>query len=183
MLPPKLGAAAKLYQWDEKPFAEEQLIVHAPARWLPPGYATWDDLLVAAVERGLDEEHAPKDLSTWHYGTVHPIEVRHPVLGSSPVLAQLMGFKVGTGVRPQSGDGTTIKQVGRSFGPSERFTADLADLSQSTLNVVLGESGNAASPWFMDQFESWYAGRTFVMPYGDAAVETAARHTLMLTPR
>ena len=182
ILAPKLGAAAKLYAWDEKPYAEEQLILHTPARWLPPAYRTWDDLLAAAVDQGLASEKAPSDLASWRYGTVHPVDIEHPILSGSPILKYLLGLPVGTGPLPQSGDGSTIKQVSRAFGPSERFTADLGDLDRSTLNIVLGQSGNPASPWFLDQWRAWYTGTTFPLPYTAPAVQAVAAHTLTLTP-
>ncbi|MEO6801631.1 MAG: penicillin acylase family protein [Granulicella sp.] len=183
LLEPKLGAATKLYSWGEKSYAEEQLIVHAPARWLPSGYTSWDNLLADAVDKALTADHAPSDLANWRYGVANPVDIEHPVLSSTPLIAKLLGLPVGTGPRPQSGDGSTIKQVGRTFGPSERFTADLADLDHSTLNIVLGQSGNLASPWFMDQFFAWYTGKTFSFPYTDAAVQAATTHTLTLTPQ
>jgi penicillin amidase len=92
-----------------------------------------------------------------------------------------MGVPIGTGIQPQSGDDVTVKQVGRTFGPSERFTADLADLDHSTLNLVLGESSNPLRPWFMDQWPAWYHGTTFPLPFSNAAVDAATTHTLTLT--
>jgi penicillin amidase len=183
LLTPKLGDTARLYSWGEKAYAEEQLIMHTPARWLPSSYTTWDDLLADAVDRGLTSNQAPSDLSKWHFGQAFPIDIEHPVLAASPLLHHLLGMSVGTGARPQSGDTSTVKQVGKAFGPSERFTADLADLDHSTLNIVLGQSGNPASPWFMDQFPAWFHGTTFAFPYSDAAVQSATTHTLTLNPR
>ena len=183
LLEPRLGDTAKVYSWGEKAYAEEQLIVHTPARWLPPGYKGWDELLADAVEKGLEGDKAPSDLGKWRFGQAFPVDIEHPVLASSPIVQRLLGMRVGTGPQPQSGDTSTVKQVGKAFGPSERFTADLADLDHSTLNVVLGQSGNPASPWFMDQFQAWYKGTTFDFPYSDAAVQAAATHTLTLTPR
>jgi penicillin amidase len=73
--------------------------------------------------------------------------------------------------------------VGAAFGPSERFTADLNDPDHTTLDIALGQSGNPASPWFMDQFQDWLHGRTYPMPFSDAATKTASTHTLILNPR
>ena len=89
----------------------------------------------------------------------------------------------GTGPQAQSGDLTTVKQVGAAFGPSERFTTDLSNPDQTTLNIVLGQSGNPVSPWFMDQFQDWLHGRTYPMPFSPAAAQAATTHTLTLTPR
>ncbi|HEV2710277.1 MAG TPA: penicillin acylase family protein [Edaphobacter sp.] len=177
------GESAALYTWNEKPFAEEQLIMHTPARWLPSNYANWDELLTAAVAQGLFEAHAPFNLTKWQYGQSHPVDIEHPIFSQSPLLQRLIGLPTETGPRPQSGDAATVKQVGRSFGPSERFTADLSDLDNSTLNIVLGQSGNPASPWFMDQWPAWYKGTTFALPFTKTATDAATTHTLTLTPQ
>ena len=175
--------AASLYTWGNKSYAEEWLIMHTPSRWLPSTNVTWDDLLAAAVSKALVDAHAPADLTKWRFGQFHPIDIEHPIYSQSPILQRVIGLPIGTGVQPQSGDDATVKQVGRSFGPSERFTADLSDLDHSTLNLVLGESSNPASPWFMDQWPAWYHGTTFPMPFTNSAVDAAATHTLTLNPK
>jgi penicillin amidase len=157
--------------------------MHTPARWLPHGYTNWDDLLTAVVERGLRDQNAPSDLSTWKYGPTHPVDIEHPIYSQSQLLRYLIGIPTGTGVQPQSGDSSTIKQVGRTFGPSERFTADLSDVDRSTLNLVLGESGNPISPWFLDQWPAWYHGNTFPAPFSVPATNAATKHILTLNPR
>ena len=174
--------ASALYTWGNKSYAEEWLIMHTPARWLPKNYSTWDDLLAAAVAQGLRAAKSPLDLSKWRYGQFHPIDIEHPVYGQSPLLQRLIGIPTGPGLHPQSGDDVTIKQVGRTFGPSERFTADLSNLDHGTLNLVLGESANPMSPWFMDQWPAWYNGTTFPLPFTNSAVDAATTHTLTLTP-
>ncbi len=196
ILAPKLGTAThydphtsapstpvwQLYTWGEKSYVTEQLIMHTPARWLPSTYPNWDELLTAAVDRGLHEAHAPADLARWQYGKTHPIDIEHPIYILSPILQRIIQLPIGTGIQPQSGDGTTVKQVDRTFGPSERFTADLADLDNSTLNLVLGQSGNPASLWFLDQWPAWYKATTYPLPFTNPAVDTATTHTLTLTP-
>jgi penicillin amidase len=162
--------------------ALEEVLTHDPQRWLPPGYADWDDFLAAAVARALTRAHAPADLATWRYGSTHTVDIEHPIFDQSEALRDLFGQPTGTGNQPQSGDGTTVKQVGHTFGPSERFTADFANLDQSTLNLVAGESGNPDSPWFLDQFPAWYHGTTYLFPYSDAAVNAATTHSLKLVP-
>ncbi len=175
--------AALLYSWGEKAYAQEWLIMHTPARWLSAKYPTWDELLTAAVATGLAEAHAPSDLSKWRYGKANPIDIEHPIFSQSALLQLFIGRPTGTGPQPQSGDHTTVKQVGRNFGASERFTADLSDLDHSTLNLVLGQSGNPASPRFMDQWPVWYHGTTLPMPFSNSAVDAATTHTLTLRPR
>jgi len=186
VLKPKLGDEADSYRWSESNFAEEELITHGggstvnspPSPWLPAGYKNWDALLADAVRQGIKNSKAPADLSHWAYGNWHVIDLEHPLLGMIPGLK---GWS-GTGELPLSGDTTTIKQVGRDFGPSQRFTMDFSSIDDSTENIVLGQSGNPASPWFRDQWHDWYSGTTFALPYSDAAVAKATAHTLELLP-
>jgi len=186
LLQPHLGKDRgdewQLYKWGEMSFVQEELVVHQPARWLPAQYATWNDLLSAAVAAGLRSAHARTDLSRWPYGLTHRVDIEHPLFGTSPILRDIVHLPVGTGPEPQGGDTTTIKQVKLTVGPSERFTTDFADLDNSTLNIVNGESGNVLSPWFHDQFEAWYHGTTYPLPFSAGAVDKAATHTLTLLP-
>jgi penicillin amidase len=75
-----------------------------------------------------------------------------------------------------------VKAVTRHHGPSERFTANLADLDQSTLNIVTGQAGNFLSPYYMDQWKAWYGGTTFTLPFSAKAVDGAKAHRLVLEP-
>jgi penicillin amidase len=170
---------SSLYTWDERSTALEQLLLHTPARWLPPHVANWDDLLAGTVLEALKANHAPANLKTWTYGSIHPVEIAHPVFGSHGAAARLLGLPTGTGLVPNSGDGTTVKQAGLHFGPSERFTADLANPQATILNITTGESGNPASPWFLDQFLPWLHGTTFHLPLQ----HPATIHTLTLSPK
>jgi penicillin amidase len=174
----------QVYTWGERSSVEEQLISNAPARWLPSGFATWDDFLAAVVQRGLRVAHAPRDLKGWQQGSAFALQIDHPIFSRATLLARLLlGVPTGTGPQPQSGDLTTVKQVGHAFGPSERFTADLSDPDRTTLNLVLGQSGNPASPWYMDQLQSWLRGTTYPLPFTPAATQPTITHTLILTPR
>jgi penicillin amidase len=175
----------QLYRWGERDSVEEELITHTPARWLPAGYPTWEDFLAAVVQRGLREAHAPHDLSRWQQGSAFPLDIEHPIFARIAPMARLLGIHLagGTGPQAQSGDNSTVKQVGRAFGPSERFTADLGDPDRTTLNLVLGQSGDPASPWYMDQLQSWLHGTTYPLPFTPAASQPTITHRLTLTPR
>src|ERR1019366_8970279 len=163
-LPPDVARAGNmwlLYKWGERDNVEEELFTHTPARWLPSGFATWEDFLAAVTKRGLRDAKAPSDLSTWQQGKAFPVDLEHPIFSRSPLAQFVLGIPTGTGPQAQSGDLTTVKQVGHAFGPSERFTADLSDPDRTTLNGVVGQSGNPASPLYMDQFQDWLHGRTY----------------------
>jgi penicillin amidase len=178
LLRPRLGDDWRLYQWSESGFAREQLIMNEPAAWLPSGYASWDDFLANVVSLSLSEAPAPASLNQWRYGYAHPVELAHPLYGMLPWFSRWTG----TGIQPQSGDTSTVKQVGRTFGPSQRFTIDWSDPDGATENIVMGESGDPFSAYYRDQWPFWYGGRTFALPFGEAAVATQTSHTLRLVP-
>jgi penicillin amidase len=195
LLEPKLGAAPKdpqelettlswkSYRWMMTSVWLENVVQHQPKRWLPGTYANYDDLLTAAVEAAIDSNpahgsDAPPDLNSWKWGNFHPVEIQHPVYGRIPVLRRWTG----PGLQPQSGSEYTVKAVSRSHGPSERMTVDLANLDQSTLNLVTGEAGNLFSPYYLDQWNAWYEGFTFAWPFSGPAVDKARAHELVLEP-
>jgi penicillin amidase len=75
-----------------------------------------------------------------------------------------------------------VKAVTRTHGPSQRFTMDWSNVDGSTENIVLGESSNPLSPYFRDQWNDWYGGTSFALPFTPAAVAAQTRHTLRLLP-
>jgi penicillin amidase len=190
LLEPKLGPAPKdpdkarttlnwkSYHWAMQSVWLENILRDEPKRWLPPQFSSYDELLAAAVEAAVNSPGSPKKLHSWHWGDFNPAEIQNPVLGRIPLLRRWTG----PGVQPQSGSTLTVKAVSRRHGPSERMTADLSNLDQSTLNLVTGEAGNFLSPYYMDQWKAWYEGFTFTLPFSQSAVEKAQTHRLVLEP-
>jgi penicillin amidase len=190
LLEPRLGSAPedpkqqeeslswKTYHWEMRTVWLQNVLLHQPKRWLPDKYPNYDELLTAAVEAAVNGPAAPTDLASWHWGSVNAVEIDHPVLSKIPLVRRWAA----PGVREQSGSGYTVKAVTRHHGPSERFTANLADLDQSTLNIVTGQGGNFLSPYYMDQWKAWYEGSTFTLPFTPQAVAAAGAHRLVLEP-
>ncbi len=190
LLEPRLGPAPanpaqeqttlnwKSYQWEMRTVWLQNVMLHQPKRWLPEKSPNYDELLTAAVEAAVNSKDTPKDLTGWHWGSLNAVEIEHPVLGKIPFLRRWSA----PGVNEQSGSGYTVKAVTRHHGPSERFTANLADLDQSTLNTVTGQGGNFLSPYYMDQWHAWYEGSTFALPFTPQAIEANGAHRLMLRP-
>jgi penicillin amidase len=193
LLEPKLGAAPqdpkqiettlnwKSYQWMMSTVWLENVVQHQPKRWLPENYASYDELLTAAVEAAVGPAHgsdASQDLNSWKWGNFHPVRIQHPIYGKIPLLRRWTG----PGLQPQSGSEFTVKAVSLDHGPSERITVDLANLDQSTLNLVTGEAGNLFSPYYLDQWKAWYEGFTFGWPFSGPSVEKARVHEVVLEP-
>ncbi len=187
MLEPKLGGAPenaieptgwRMYRWEMENVWLENAVRRQNKAWLPSGFATYDDLLAAALEKAVSAKGAPGDLNKWKWGEQVALDLSHPLFGRIP------GFKrqAGPGYVPQSGNGNTVKQVGRTFGPSQRLTVDFANLDGTNLNITTGESGNIYSPYFMDHWQAWYRGSTFSLPFTDAAIQAQKAHSLTLGP-
>jgi penicillin G amidase len=190
LLEPRLGAAPgdtkqqestlswETYHWQMRTVWLQNILLHLPKRWLPEKFPNYDEVISAAVEAAVREPAAPADLARWNWGSYNALEIEHPVLGKIPWVRRWAA----PGVNQQSGSGYTVKAVTAHHGPSERFTANLADFDQSTLNTVTGQGGNFLSPYYMDQWKAWYRGSTFPLAYSARAVEANRRHQLLLEP-
>ncbi len=190
LLEPKLGPEAgdplqakstlnwKSYRWMMETIWLDNIIQHQPSRWLPEAYANYDELFTAAVESAVGDPAVPQDLNSWEWGRVNPVDINNPVLGRIPILRHWAG----PGFKEQSGSAYTVKAVTETYGPSERMTVDLANLDQSTLNLVTGEAGNLGSAYYMDQWQAWYQNFTFPWPFSPQAVAKARVHELRLEP-
>jgi len=179
LLRPKLGDDWKAYsRWFMLPVWLEGALSRQSPQWLPSSYASYDDLLTAAVEAAVTDSNSPRSLTFWTWGRVHQIDIKHPFWSNFPILKRAAG----PGAHPWSGDGVTVKQAGQRFGPSERFTADLSDLDNSRLNIVNGQSGNLFDDHYDDQWDAFYSGHTFKLPFSPEAVAKSAHHQLKLQP-
>ncbi|MGA2689785.1 MAG: penicillin acylase family protein [Candidatus Korobacteraceae bacterium] len=179
LLQPRLGAEWQDYKWFMSSVWLENVLDHQPPRWLPPGYSGYDELLTRAVEEAVDDASATRALSLWKWGRVHRVDIQHPFWSHFPILKK----GAGTGSLPLSGDEETIKLVAPHFGPSERLTVDFSNLDGTTLDIVNGESGNIFDEHYNDQWDAYYHGRTFVLPFSQDAVQRAGAHHLRLEPQ
>ncbi len=180
LLRPKLGDDWKGYsRWFMLPVWLEGVLSRQSPQWLPAGYASYDDLLTAAVEAAVTDPNTPRSLNLWTWGRVHQIDIKHPFWSNFPILKRAAG----PGPHPWSGDSLTVKQAGQRFGPSERFMADLSNLDNSTLNIVNGQSGNLFDEHYDDQWDAYYNGRTFQLPFSPEAVAKTVQHQLKLQPQ
>ena len=180
ILKPKLGEDLSGYSWSMSRVFIQNVIEDRWARWLPPGDPDFNVTLVKSLEAGVRQIPSlvgSADHSAWRWGDTILLTFHHP-LGSLPLLGRLLDV----GPFPQAGTQTTVKQTTPSVGPSMRMVVDFGDLDDSVQNITLGESGQIFSPYYRDQFEAWYEGRSLPMAFSDAAVERATIHRLVLEP-
>ena len=182
LLRPHLADDWESYSWFMAPVFLENILRERPPRWLPAKYQSYDELLLAALDRGVEQlrrdTRAP-DLRRLRWGDQQRVRFIHQLGERLPVLRRWFSVQGPA----QSGSRYTVKQTYRTSGVSQRMVVDFSDLDSSLMNITLGESGHVASPHYQDQYRAWLEVRSFPAPFTDAGVERAARHTQHLLPR
>ena len=181
ILKPKLGDDLSGYRWGMSTIFLESAMANNWTRWLPPGDSSFQETLIKSLEEGVKQipsRVGSRNHDAWKWGNTIPLTFYHP-LGQG---VRLLGRLLDVGPFPQAGTSTTVKATTSRHGPSMRMVVDFSDLDHSVNNLTLGESGQVFSPYYKDQFDAWYNGRSFPMSFSDAAVEQATVHKLNLEP-
>ncbi|HVX66657.1 MAG TPA: penicillin acylase family protein [Bryobacteraceae bacterium] len=154
------------------PAALEDLLRRRAPGWFPD----WDQALLRALVDGVDEGRRMqgRNISKWDYGRYIELSLPHPVVGRVPLLGRYFNI----GPVAQSGSPLTVKQTTRRLGPSMRTTVDLGDLERSSMNLLIGESGQALSSHYKDQWKAYASGQSFPMQFQ----HVEAKGTLTLEP-
>jgi penicillin G amidase len=179
ILKPKLGVDFSGYSWSMSSIFVQNVLTNNWTRWLPPGDADFNATLMASLTEGVQGIPAlvgSNSRAAWQWGQTIPLTFHHPLAGSLP----LVGRYLNVGPVPQAGTQTTVKQTTPTVGPSMRMVVDFSDFEKSVQNITLGESGQVLSPYYKDQFDAWYNGRSFPMLFGDPDVEAGTTHVLVL---
>jgi penicillin G amidase len=179
ILEPHLGADTKLYSWRKIAFLQ-RVLTERPARWLPPNYKNYDELLSAAADgavRRLETETSNASPDDWAWKRFNYLDMLHPI-GREGILKKLLSKTD----EPQSGTLFSPRAASRHHGPSERFVANLADWDQSILLLPAGESGQPGSEHYSDQFSYWLNGKAIYAPFSDDAEAKVKKHRLTLQP-
>jgi penicillin G amidase len=182
ILKPKLGADVSVYHWGLSTIFLENVLKDRPPRWLPPGDADFNVTLVKSLEAGVARIPAlvgSADHVAWKWGDTIPLTFHNRISARLPLLARFLDV----GPYPQAGTANTVKATTAAHGPSMRMVVDFSDFDHSVQNLTLGESGNFLSPHYKDQFEAWFHGTSFPMPFSRPAVEQGAVHRLTLEPQ
>lgn len=149
-----------------------RLLDERPAGWLPQGYASWNALQLAALDRTI--EHLTKDgkpLASATWGARNTATIAHPIAGAVPMLKKWLS------VPPDQlpGDSNMPRVAGPAFGQSERMTVSPGREEQGLFNMPGGQSGHPLSPFFLAGHADWVAGKPTPLLPGPAA------HTFTMT--
>jgi penicillin G amidase len=174
-----LGKETGLYSWRRTAFLQK-ILTERPAKWLPVGYKTYDELLAAAADRAvarLAEMSNKSHVDDWAWKQFDALDMVHP-LGRTGLLRGLLSITD----KPQSGTAYSPRAATKHHGPAMRFVANLGNWDESIMLIPGGQSGQPGSTHYTDQFPYWYEGRPIYQPFSDAGQASSRKHTLTLKP-
>lgn len=145
-----------------------------------PSRETRDDILSTALRRGLARavaEFGPAEGDGWVWSRAHHANIYH--LLRMPSLSAL-------GLPVQSGPSTLSPSSGRgTSGASWRMVVELGPEVRAWGTYPGGQSGNPASPWYLDRIPQWVGGELDSLLFPKSAADLPAarvRARLTLSP-
>ncbi len=145
----------------------ERAIRERSRLWLPAKFSDYGELIKKCeteTNAGLERKFGSDD-KAWVWGTVMTSTFPHPL-----VVAPLIGGQFKTPTVPIRGSGQS-PNVGSAV--SMRHIATPGNWDDTRLGIPLGQSGNARSVHYSDQFEAWRTGKPQTFPFSREAVEKA----------
>ena len=151
-----------------------EMVSQKPPHLLGQDYASWDDLLLAAVDdviKDIDQEHVTIPRATWgHHNTA---QIRHPL---SHVFPGPLSRWLDLPADPLPGDNHMPRVQTPTAGASERFVVSPGHEAEGVFEMPGGQSGHPLSPYYRAGHEAWVKGAPSPFLPG------ATAHTLTLTP-
>ncbi|HEY4817958.1 MAG TPA: penicillin acylase family protein [Candidatus Acidoferrum sp.] len=179
LLEPYLGKETGLYSWRRTAFLQK-ILTERPAKWLPIGYKTYDELLTAAADRAvarLAQLSNKSRIDDWAWKQFDSLDMVHP-LGRTGFLKTFLSITD----KPQSGTAYSPRAATKHHGPAMRFVANVGNWDESIMLIAGGQSGQPGSAHYTDQFPYWYEGRPIYQQFSDVAEASSRKHTLKLKP-
>jgi len=149
-----------------------RLLSERPRHLLPRAYKTWDEALLAGLDRALTavtKDGTPLDDATW--GKRNVLKMQHPLSRAVPQLATWLDMTP----RPLPGDNSMPRVQAPEFGASERMVVSPGHEEQGLFHMPGGQSGHPLSPYYRAGHEAWATGEATPFLPG------AAEHVLRLT--
>lgn len=129
-----------------------------------------------------------EDIESWSWGEAHQAIHQHRMFSGQPVLGALhdirhpMGggpFTVSQANIPLTNDANPFSDI---HGPGLRIVMDMNDADSTRAIISTGQSGNRFSSHYKDLNRLWADGAAVSLPMTEAAIESMAKNTLVLTP-
>lgn len=134
-----------------------QLINEKPAHMLTPNYASWQDLMLTAVDENLSHfsENWDDGLEKRTWGELNTAAIRHPLSRALPMLSAWLDMPR----EALNGDSNMPRAQGPGFGASERYAVSPGDEANGYLHMPVGQSGHPLSKFYRLGHDDWVRGR------------------------
>ena len=151
-----------------------QLITEQPEHLLDPQYASWNDLMLAALDKELEEltsDGRPLAKQTW--GAYNTTRIQHPLSKAVPELGAWLDMPA----EQLPGGSSNLPRIQRpSSGASQRMAVSPGREAEGYMEIPCGQSGHFLSPNYADSHPAWTGGKASSFLPGEAV------HTLELKP-
>lgn len=149
-----------------------ELLTEQPRHLLSADYTSWQDFMLAAVDRNLENftESFDDGLDQRRWGERNTAAIRHPLSRAVPMLSRWLDMPADQ----LSGDSNMPKVLGPAVGASERFAVSPGDERHAYLHMPAGQSGHPLSDFYRAGHDDWVQGRAVPYLPGDTM------HTLTL---
>ena len=147
-----------------------------------------DEILLESLAAALDDIAARlgPDMAAWRWGDLHHAHFTPPAahLADPDLRARMSHGPValpGSAFTPAAAT-YRMTDFAVTNGASFRMVLDVGDWDESRVINSPGQSGDPDSPHYSDLFPLWAEGRYVPLLFTRAAVETAAKRVITLTP-
>jgi penicillin amidase len=154
-----------------------------------PEVETRDEILQSAFAAGVAEaeQRMGKDPSKWAWGDLHTLTLEHGVMTDFPLINLLFNrgpFRTsgGSGVVNATSWDADSGEYTTDFVPSKRTIMDLSNWENSLQINLVGQSGHAYHPHYMDMVQPWADIEYLPMHWDRAVIEAEAEGHLHLVP-
>jgi penicillin amidase len=149
-----------------------ELVSQRPLHLLDNRFATWDALLLDAVDTTIAQLAEGAALAERTWGEVNRARILHPLGSAVPLIHRWLNMSED----PLPGDVYTPRAHSPGTGPSERMVVSPGREEEGILHMPTGQSAHPLSPYFGTMHRAWVNGD--VVPF----LPGPAQHTLTLTP-
>lgn len=142
-----------------------RLVTERPPHLLDPAYASWDALLLDAVDGTVAELAADgRALADRTWGEVNRADIAHPLAGAVPLFGRWLRMPPD----PLPGDVHTPRASSPRAGASQRLAVSPGREDEGILHMPVGQSGHPRSPFYRSHHEAWVRGEPLPLLPGPA---------------
>jgi penicillin amidase len=130
-------------------------VTERPAHLLNPRYRSWNELIVAGIDRAVASLRAVgPDLDNRTWDERNTVRIRHPLSQVLPSLSRFLDMPP----EPLPGDSNMPRFQGPSEGASERLVVSPCRQENGIFHMPAGQSGHPLSPFYRAGHQAWARG-------------------------